>query len=66
MSIYRQYENPWELEDKLAEAKAIYRRAKEEGIDEDILMNLSMDIHELEERVNFAWQDNEYEEECND
>ena len=61
MSIYRQYEDPYKLEDELAEAKAIYRRAKEEGVDEDILMNLSMDIHELEERVNFAWQDNEAE-----
>jgi hypothetical protein len=63
--MYRQYEDPYELEDKLAELKAIYRRGIEEGIDEDVLMNLSMDINELEERVNFAWQDNEYEEEYN-
>ena len=61
MTMYRQYEDPYKLEDQLAEAKAIYRRAVEEGIDEDVLMNLSMDINELEERVNFAWQDNEYE-----
>ena len=59
--MYRQYEDPYVLEDKLAEAKALYRRAVEEGIDEDILMDMSMEIHELEERVNFAWQDNEYE-----
>ena len=58
--MYRQYEDPYKLEDKLAEAKALYRRAVEEGIDEDILMSMSMEIHELEERVNFAWQDDEF------
>ena len=60
MSIYRQYEDPYKLEDKLAEAKALYRRATEEGIDENVLMSMSMEIHELEERVNFAWQDDEF------
>lgn len=64
MSIYRQYENPHSLEQQLAELKAEYRRAKEEGIDEDVLMNMSMEINELEERVNFAWQDDEYDEDC--
>ena len=41
----------------------MYRRAVEEGVDENALMDMSLEIHELEERVNFAWQDNEYEEE---
>lgn len=59
--MYRQYENPWKLEDQLAESKALYRRAKEEGADEDTLMDLALEVHELEERVNFAWQDQEYE-----
>lgn len=63
MSMYRQYEDPYMLEDQLDEAKAIYRRAVEEGVDEDVLINLSMDINELEERINFAWQDQEYESE---
>ena len=61
--MYRQYEDPYKLEDQLAELKAQYRRAQEEGLDEDVLMNMSMDINELEERVNFAWQDQEYESE---
>lgn len=60
--MYRQYEDPYKLEDQLSELKAQYRRAQEEGIDEDVLMNMSMDINELEERVNFAWQDQEYDE----
>ena len=61
--MYRQYEDPYKLEQQLAEAKAIYRRAIEEKADEDVLMDLAIEIHELEERVNFAWQDDEYESE---
>ena len=64
MSIYRQYEDPYKLEDQLAELKEEYCKAVEEGADEDALINLHLDINELEERINFAWQDNEYEEEC--
>jgi hypothetical protein len=52
--MYRRYENPWELEDQLAKAK---QRLAENPEDE----NLALDVHELEERINFAWQDNEYE-----
>lgn len=62
--MYRRYEDPYALERELAEAKAEYRRAVEDGIDEDVLMNMSMDINELEERVNFAWQDDEFDEDC--
>ena len=61
--MYRQYENPWELEEQLAEKKAMYRRAIEEGVDENVLMDIALEIHELKERANIAWQDNEYEEE---
>ena len=61
--MYRQYENPYELEQRLAEAKAMHRRAIEEGIDEDAIMDIALEIHELEERINFAWQDDEYESE---
>lgn len=64
-NIYRQYEDPYKLEQQLAEAKAIYRRAIEEGADEDTLMAMALSIHELEERLNFAWQDDEYESEGN-
>jgi hypothetical protein len=63
MSIYRQYEDPYTLEQKLAEAKSMYRRAIEEGIDENVLMDMALEIHELEERVNFAWQDDQAESE---
>ena len=61
MSIYRQYEDPYKLEQQLAEVKAIYRRAIEEDADENVLMDLTLEIHELEERINLAWQDDEAE-----
>ena len=55
MSMYRQYEDPYKLENQLAEAK---RRLAENPDNED----LALDVHELEERINFAWQDDEYDE----
>ena len=61
MSIYRQYENPWELEDKLKELKEELHRAYALGADMDELEDLNLEIHELKERINFAWQDNEAE-----
>lgn len=61
MSIYRQYENPWKLEQQLEELKNQYCTAVEEGADENLLINLAIDIAELEERINFAWQDDEEE-----
>ena len=62
MAMYRQYEDPYTLEDQLAEAKADYENALMNGEDEDTLMSLVETIHELKERVNFAWQDDEYDE----
>ena len=55
--MYRQYENPYELEKQLKELRKEYDNAKEKDVDEDALINLSQDILELKERINFAWQD---------
>lgn len=57
MAIYRQYEDPRALEQRLEELKE--RRAK--CTDEYELEGLDQDIAELRERINFAWQDDEYE-----
>ncbi len=54
--IYRQYENPFSLEDELKEAKERLA-ADPENID------LAIEVHELEDRVRFAWDDNEAEAE---
>ena len=67
--MYRQYEDPWQLEDQLKEAKAKLAEAKaklEQDPDNDKLWDevesLSLEVHELTERTNFAWQDQEYNE----
>jgi hypothetical protein len=54
--MYRQYEDPYKLEKQLAELKEQRIHNPE---DED----LALEIYELEERINFAWQDDEYETE---
>ena len=53
--MYRQYEDPRKLEDQLAEAKA---RLAENPYDEDLVL----EVQELKDRVNFAWQDDEFDE----
>ena len=57
--MYRQYENPYKLEEQLKELKEEYHNTT----DEDKLISLSESIAELEERINFAWQDDEYDSE---
>ena len=52
--MYRQYEDPYQLEEYLAELTA---RSKENP--EDI--ELACEIAEVKDRINFAWQD-EYAE----
>lgn len=62
--MYRQYEDPRKLENRLAEVKREFeeRLASCQSEDEryDIIENYSQWIAELEERVNFAWQDEEF------
>ena len=53
--MYRQYENPYTLEQQLAEAE---KRLAENPDDGD----LYNEVAELKDRINFAWQDDEYEE----
>lgn len=52
--MYRSYENPYTLEDRLEKAK---ERLSKDPFNED----LAQEVAELKERVNFAWQD-EYQE----
>ena len=55
--MYRQYEDPYKLEQRLEELKE--RRAN--CTNEDELIAIDQDIAELKDRINFAWQDDEYE-----
>ena len=60
--MYRQYENPYELQKQLEKIKVEMHKAVKENADEETLISFAYDIAELEERINFAWQDEEYDE----
>ena len=67
--MYRQYEDPWKLQEQLAEKKKQLEEAKQRLIEDpdndglfDEVANLSNDVSALKERINFAWQDQEYDE----
>ena len=66
--MYRQYENPGKLEKQLEEAKVKLEEAKEkirqDPNNEKLWSEVeywSLEVNELKERVNFAWQDDEAE-----
>ena len=61
--MYRSYEDPYKVEKMLEEAKRELENAKhDENMDEDMLIELMLEVESLKERVNFAWQDDEYDE----
>lgn len=59
--MYRHYENPYKLEKWLADAEEAYQIAIEENADEQTLIDLEIEIAELKDRINYAWQDDEYD-----
>lgn len=54
--MYRQYENPFSLEDEL-------KKARKKLAEDPENIDLAIEVHELEDRVRFAWDDNEAEAE---
>ena len=56
--MYRQYEDPYKLEQELKEARERLAESCDEYGEMDI--DLLLEVQELEDRVNYAWQDNEY------
>lgn len=54
MAIYRQYEDPYKLEQEL-------ERLKKLQADDPYNDDIAIEIAELKDRINFAWQDNEAE-----
>lgn len=61
--MYRSYEDPHKLEDMLREKREEYCSRMEAGADVEDLIDLAIEINDLEQRVNFAWQDDEYDAE---
>lgn len=59
--MYRQYENPYSLENQLKELEAELQEAYALGIDMENLIDLQISIADLKDRINFAWQDDEYD-----
>lgn len=59
--MYRSYENPHKLEDMLREKREEYNELRKQGADAHELIELAIEINDLEQRVNFAWQDDEYD-----
>ena len=57
--MYRQYEKPNTLKETLANLKREYKLALENNADDETLIGLHDDIEDLEERLNFAYQDME-------
>ena len=60
--MYRHYEDPYKLEKMLEEAEESLQRRKEEGDDDDAIVDAYLWVEELKDRINFAWQDDEYDE----
>ena len=59
--MYRQYENPYDLNKYLCELEAEFDTRLEERESLEDLIDLAEDIATLKERINFAWQDDEYD-----
>jgi hypothetical protein len=60
--MFRQYEDPFELQERLDFLQGELEWAKRVDYDEDYIIDLEMEIYELKDRINFAWQDIEYDE----
>ena len=54
--MYREYEDPYKLEERLVRVQEL----RAENPDDEYL---AIEEHELRERINFAWQDDEYDNE---
>lgn len=59
--MYRRYENPYDLEKQLEAVQFEYDMMVTEGADIETLISVQEEIYELKERINFAWQDDEYD-----
>ena len=60
--MYRHYEDPRGLTKEYERKKAEYDRLLAlDAMSEDEMISRHEDLAELEERINFAWQDEEFE-----
>ena len=66
--MYRQYEDPRALEKQLEEVEARQETCLDACTTDDerfeVIESFAEIIADLKERINFAWQDDEYEADC--
>lgn len=55
--MYRDYENPFELEKYLCQLQAEYNTLVENGADFETLYELNEDIETVKRRLDFAYED---------
>lgn len=58
--MYRQYEDPYQIERLIERAEIDMQEAIAMG-DEDAQISIAEELAELNDRLNFAWQDDEYD-----
>lgn len=56
--MFRNYENPHTLQEQLEELEERYAQC---DLDSEESVDLIIEMSELKERINFAWQDDEYD-----
>lgn len=62
--MWRTHRNPYTLQEQLENAREKLAEAKLNEKSDDYIIDLQMEIYELEEQINFAWQDDEFYEDC--
>lgn len=61
--MYRRYEDPYKVGKLLEEAEERYERAlREDPENTDLLFDLYTEMEMMRDRVRFAWDDDEYNE----
>lgn len=58
--MYRQYEDPYVIERQIESLEIDMQEAISAG-DEDWQISIAEELAELRDRLNFAWQDDEYD-----
>lgn len=58
--MYRQYEDPYQIEHQIESLEISMQEAIAMD-DEDLQISIAEELAELKDRLNFAWQDDEYD-----
>lgn len=58
--MYRQYEDPYQIEHQIESLEISMQEAIDMD-DEDLQISIAEELAELKDRLNFAWQDDEYD-----